>query len=227
MILCKFFINKLKSFTYYGIRNLTTLRFADFYFKEEKMTIAYIDKNSLFISKLEQKKLLLSFLNVKKITDVNFIENENIFADISFFSKYKRLIIPSLLLLGKDLDEVQRHLSILSQYEMELISLKENLIFSTKDEIKNFIKEFEMILQMKKAYSSVKIKKALQQKKERGLKIGRSFGAKNKKKTKCEENHDYIINALKKGENMLTIANAIGVSIRTLFNYKKIILSGK
>ena len=181
------------------------------------MTIAYIDKYNKYINMLEQKNILLEFLNAKKINNIQLIEKENIFADFSTFKKAKKI----------NVSDLKKMLANLLENKIALISLKEQIYLLSPDEMKNFISGFETALILKTQQSSLKIKNSLQQKKENGFKIGRAIGSKNKKKSLCEQNHERILKMLKNGESVSSIATQIGVSIRTLFNYKKQILNNE
>ncbi len=191
------------------------------------MTIAYIDKYNKYINMLEQKNILLEFLNAKKINNIQLIEKENIFADFSTFKKAKKIIVASLLCLSDNVSDLKKTLANLLENKIALISLKEEIYLLSPDEMKNFISGFETALILKTQQSSLKIKNSLQQKKENGFKIGRAIGSKNKKKSLCEQNHERILKMLKNGESVSSIATQIGVSIRTLFNYKKQILNNE
>ena len=176
---------------------------------------------------LEQKNILLEFLNAKKINNIQLIEKENIFADFSTFKKAKKIIVASLLCLSDNISDLKKMLANLLENKIALISLKEQIYLLSPDEMKNFISGFETALILKTQQSSLKIKNSLQQKKENGFKIGRAIGSKNKKKSLCEQNHERILKMLKNGESVSSIATQIGVSIRTLFNYKKKILNNE
>lgn len=185
------------------------------------MTIALIVKNNKYINELQQNTLLLSFFNTQQEKDIFFVENENIFSEPSIFETSKRIVVASLMCLADSMSEIKTVLLDLYKRKISLVSIKENLFLLTQKEMKNFILGFDLALQLKVDYSSFKIKSSLQKKKEQGIKIGRLIGAKNKKKTPCEEQHQYIFEALQKGERVATIADTVGVSVRTLFNYKK------
>ncbi|MBR6729863.1 MAG: hypothetical protein IKL90_00775 [Alphaproteobacteria bacterium] len=185
------------------------------------MTIALIVKNNKYINELQQNTLLLSFFNTQQEKDIFFVENENIFSEPSIFETSKRIVVASLMCLADSMSEIKTVLLDLYKRKISLVSIKENLFLLTQKEMKNFILGFDLALQLKVDYSSFKIKSSLQKKKEQGIKIGRLIGAKNKKKSKCAEHHQYIFQALKNGEKITTIANTVGVTERTLFNYKK------
>lgn len=185
------------------------------------MTIAYINENSFYINKLEQRNLISLLLNETVNEDVIFVKNENIFADFDFLKKHKRIIIASLFCLDDDFYQLKKILKTLCERDIELISVKEKISLTSKEEIKNFLKGFETALLLKELYLSEKIKNGLNKKKKMGFKIGRVIGSKNKKKSLCEKNHQYIFEALQKKERIIEIANKVGVSARTLFNYKK------
>ena len=222
-----FFIKMLQYFAIYGIGKSNDPFFADFLVREEKMTIVYIDKYNKYINMLEQKNILLAFLNAKKINDIQLIEQENIFSNFCALKNAKKLIVASLLCLSDNVTDLKKTLVNLFENKIALISLKEEISLSSQDEMKNFISGFETALILKNQQSSLKIKNSLQQKKENGFKIGRAVGSKNKKKSLCEQNHERILKMLENGESVSSIAAKIGVSIRTLFNYKKQILNNE
>lgn len=170
---------------------------------------------------LEQRDLLVSFLNAQKNKNIIFVENDNFFTEVCTAKKAKKIIVASLMCLADNITEIKKILMNLYEQKISLISVKKNISLSNSVEMKNFISGFDWALQLKGVYSSVKIKNSLQQKKEMGIKIGRTNGSKNKKKSPCAEHHQYIFDALQKGERIATIADTVGVSVRTLFNYKK------
>ena len=185
------------------------------------MTIVYINKYNEYINALEQKNILLAFLSAKQISNTQFIEKENIFADICSLKKAKKIIVASLLCLSNNVTDLKNTLINLFEHKIALVALKENISLLSQEDMKNFISGFETALILKTKHSSFKIKNSLQQKKENGFKIGRAAGAKNKKKSICEQNHELILKMIENGESVSSIANQIGVSIRTLFYYKK------
>ena len=191
------------------------------------MTIALIVKNNKYINELQQNTLLLSFFNTQQERDIFFVENENIFSEPSIFETSKRIVVASLMCLADSMSEIKTVLLDLYKRKISLVSIKENLFLLTQKEMKNFISGFETALILKTQQSSLKIKNSLQQKKENGFKIGRAIGSKNKKKSLCEQNHERILKMIKNGESVASIATQIGVSIRTLFNYKKQILNNE
>ena len=102
-----------------------------------------------------------------------------------------------------------------------LITVKENLKFESSEETKQLLNGIKLSIDIRHSMASVITRKALDDKRAQGFKLGRDFGFKNKRYCWNGKEED-IKNKLLSGMSRLRTAKEVGISIVSLYNYLKL-----
>ena len=184
------------------------------------MIIAYLDRNPKNISVDAQRSLIESYAKNKKVSEVVFIENNDICTFKNMGKKEQTLVVANMACLGSNLEKIKDSLFSITAQKMNLISIEEGYELYSKKSA-DLLKGFEMAVDIKTRCNSLFMRNQLAQKRLNGGKLGRTVGAKNKRKSRCELNKDFIIQSLKNGLSKSAIARQVGVSTRTLYNFEQ------
>ena len=102
-----------------------------------------------------------------------------------------------------------------------LVTIKENLKFEPSEETEQLIKGIKLSIDIRNSMVSVITRKALDDKRAQGFKLGRDFGFKNKRYC-WNGKEEEIKNKLLSGVSRLRTAKEVGISIVSLYNYLKL-----
>ena len=183
------------------------------------MNKVYFDKSLLTLS--QQKRDFLLEKYALKTEEIDFVSGKDVGAFSSLSKEAKGFFIAlNLLNFGDTIDEVRMALKRLIDASFFVVSLDENMVFGSDETSWNILKGMEIASYIKKTHKSIAMKSNIQKKREKGQKVGRVLGTKNKKPSLCEVYKDYIIQSLAKGISKTEIAKTVGVTSRTIFNFE-------
>lgn len=164
----------------------------------------------------QQKAVLTSYAKNKNITG-EFVTGKEV---CSLCAKEAdcTIYISEMLSLAQTLDGINKVLKYLMEQNCAVISVQEGYKILPSN-CQYILKGIEMAIAILARNKSLVMKKKLAQKRKNGGIVGRHLGAKNIKPSLCEQNKDFILQALSAGEQRQIIAQKVGVSVRTLFNF--------
>ena len=175
--------------------------------------IFYINSN---LDIAQQKAVLVSYAQDQNITG-EFITGKEVYSLCSIEADCT-IYISEMLSLAPTLDGINKVLKYLMEQNCAAISVQEGYKISPANG-KDILQGMEMAIAISSRNKSLMMKKKLAQKRKNGGVVGRHLGAKNIKPSLCEQNKDFILQALSAGEQRQIIAQKVGVSVRTLFNF--------
>ena len=168
-----------------------------------------------------QKKVINSYAEKHKIKG-QFVEDKNLDLSNQNLHEHKTLFVSNLMCFNSNLEGIKQTLSDLILSGLNVVSIEDGFEFFSNEKSADILKGIEIAIQIKAFCTSYVMKNKLAQKKKNGETIGRHKGSKNLAPSKCELNKKYIFQALKRGKTKNAIAQEVGVSIRTLFNFLKL-----
>lgn len=177
----------------------------------------------------KNKLEILKFANIKKLGNVEFIEeqisgkanykNRQLGALLEKMKKEDVLIVPELSRIARSITQIFEVIEITKQKGVVLYSLKEN--FSNKDDsitstVATMI--FALVAQIERDLISLRTKEALVAKKAMGVKLGRPKG---KGKSKLDEHKEDILKLIELKVPKTIIAKQYNTISTNLYNYLK------
>lgn len=177
----------------------------------------------------KNKLEILKFANIKKLGNVEFIEeqisgkanykNRQLGALLEKMKKEDVLIVPELSRIARSITQIFEVIEITKQKGVALYSLKEN--FSNKDDsITSTVATtiFALVAQIERDLISLRTKEALVAKKAMGIKLGRPKG---KGKSKLDEHKEDILKLIELKVPKTIIAKQYNTTTTNLYNYLK------
>mgnify|MGYP003480472268 FL=1 len=123
--------------------------------------------------------------------------------------------------LGSKLATIVENIEFLGSNGFELISIKENLKFDSSKETTQLLNGIKLSIDIRNSMVSTITKKALNDKRAQGYKLGRDFGYKHKRYI-WEGKEADIKNKLLSGMTRQQTADEVGISVFSLYNYLKL-----
>ena len=175
----------------------------------------------------KNKLEILKFANIKKLGNVEFIEeqisgkanykNRQLGALLEKMKKEDVLIVPELSRIARSITQIFEVIEITKQKGVALYSLKEN--FSNKDDsITSTVATtiFALVAQIERDLISLRTKEALVAKKAMGIKLGRPKG---KGKSKLDEHKEDILKLIELKVPKTIIAKQYNTSVVNLYGF--------
>lgn len=186
------------------------------------MIIGYLDNNQRNISTDEQRDIVNQYACNNACNIDIFINDpdiKNIKDNIN--SKENMLIMANIACLGSKLAIIVENIEFLVSNGFELISVKENLKFDSSEETTQLLNGIKLSIDIRNSMVSTITKKALDDKRAKGYKLGRDFGYKHKRYI-WEGKEADIKNKLLSGMTRQQTADEVGISVVSLYNYLKL-----
>ncbi len=186
------------------------------------MIIGYLDNNQRNINTDEQRDIINQYARDNAYNIDIFINDpdiKNIKDNIN--SKENTLIMANIACLGNKLTTIVENIEFLVSNGFELISVKENLKFDSSEETTQLINGIKLSIEIRNSMVSTITKKALDDKRAKGYKLGRDFGYKHKRYIWDGKEEDIKKNLLS-GMTRQQTADEVGISIVSLYNYLKL-----
>lgn len=186
------------------------------------MIIGYLDNSQRNISTDEQRDIVNQYARNNAYNIDIFINDpdiKNIKDNIN--SKENTLIMANIACLGSKLAIIVENIEFLVSNGFELISVKEDLKFDSSNETTQLLNGIKLSIDIRNSMVSTVTKKALNDKRAQGYKLGRDFGYKHKRYI-WEGKEEDIKKKLLSGMTRQQTADEVGISNTSLYNYLKL-----
>ena len=186
------------------------------------MILGYLDCSQRNISADMQRDIINQYAR-ENFCDVDVFLNDPDIKNIkdNINSKENTLIMVNIACLGSKLAIIVENIEFLVSNGFELISVKEDLKFDSSNETTQLLNGIKLSIDIRNSMVSTITKKALDDKRAKGYKLGRDFGLKNKRYC-WDGKEEEIKNKLLSGVSKLQTADEVGISIASLYNYLKL-----
>ena len=186
------------------------------------MILGYLDCSQRNISTDMQRDIINQYTR-ENVCDVDVFLNDPDIKNIkdNINSKENTLIMANIACLGSKLAIIVENIEFLVSNGFELISVKEDLKFDSSNETTQLLNGIKLSIDIRNSMVSTITKKALDDKRAKGYKLGRDFGLKNKRYC-WDGKEEEIKNKLLSGVSKLQTADEVGISIASLYNYLKL-----
>ena len=186
------------------------------------MILGYLDCSQRNISTDMQRDIINQYTR-ENVCDVDVFLNDPDIKNIkdNINSKENTLIMANIACLGSKLAIIVENIEFLVSNGFELISVKENLKFDSSNETTQLLNGIKLSIDIRNSMVSTITKKALNDKRAQGYKLGRDFGYKHKRYI-WEGKEADIKNKLLSGMTRQQTADEVGISIVSLYNYLKL-----
>ena len=191
-------------------------------------TTAYLRISTVDQDIEKNKSDILKLANEKRLGYVEFIEeqisgkvswrNRKIFAIINEAKKDDVIIVSELSRLGRSMLEIMEILSIATQKQLKIYSVKGDWHLDGSIQSKVMAMVFSMASEIERDLISSRTKEALRFKKENGIKFGRPKGP---GKSKLDKFKPEIEALLSNGSTQKFIANRYNTTEANLYNWMK------
>ena len=191
-------------------------------------TTAYLRISTVDQDIEKNKSDILKLVNEKRLGYVEFIEeqisgkvswrNRKIFAIINEAKKDDVIIVSELSRLGRSMLEIMEILSIATQKQLKIYSVKGDWHLDGSIQSKVMAMVFSMASEIERDLISSRTKEALRFKKENGIKLGRPKGP---GKSKLDKFKPEIEALLSNGSTQKFIANRYNTTEANLYNWMK------
>ena len=191
-------------------------------------TTAYLRISTVDQDIEKNKSDILKLANEKRRGYVEFIEeqisgkvswrNRKIFAIINEAKKDDVIIVSELSRLGRSMLEIMEILSIATQKQLKIYSVKGDWHLDGSIQSKVMAMVFSMASEIERDLISSRTKEALRFKKENGIKLGRPKGP---GKSKLDKFKPEIEALLSNGSTQKFIANRYNTTEANLYNWMK------
>ena len=191
-------------------------------------TTAYLRISTVDQDIEKNKSDILKLANEKRLGYVEFIEeqisgkvswrNRKIFAIINEAKKDEVIIVSELSRLGRSMLEIMEILSIATQKQLKIYSVKGDWHLDGSIQSKVMAMVFSMASEIERDLISSRTKEALRFKKENGIKLGRPKGP---GKSKLDKFKPEIEALLSNGSTQKFIANRYSTTEANLYNWMK------
>ena len=190
--------------------------------EESIVIIGYLDNGQKNISIESQRDIINQYTQDNACPiDVFLTDHDikNIKDNIN--SKENTIIIANIACLGNRLATVTENIESMIFDGFTIIAVKENLKFESSEETMQLLNGIKLSIDIRNSMVSVITRKALDDKRAQGFKLGRDFGFKNKRYCWNGKEED-IKNKLLSGMTRQQTADEVGISIVSLYNYLKL-----
>ena len=186
------------------------------------MILGYLDCSQRNISTDMQRDIINQYTR-ENVCDVDVFLNDPDIKNIkdNINSKENTLIMANIACLGSKLAIIVENIEFLVSNGFELISVKEDLKFDSSKETTQLLNGIKLSIDIRNSMVSTITKKALNDKRAQGYKLGRDFGHKNKRYI-WEGKEADIKNKLLSGMTRQQTADEVGISVVSLYNYLKL-----
>ena len=186
------------------------------------MILGYLDCSQRNISTDMQRDIINQYTR-ENVCDVDVFLNDPDIKNIkdNINSKENTLIMSNIACLGSKFAIILENIEFLVSNGFELISVKEDLKFDSSNETTQLLNGIKLSIDIRNSMVSTITKKALNDKRAQGYKLGRDFGHKNKRYI-WEGKEADIKNKLLSGMTRQQTADEVGISIVSLYNYLKL-----
>ncbi len=184
------------------------------------MIVGYLDASDRNVSIEEQRQVVEEYAHASNFAIDVYSSGEISELLNSLQTSGHTLILANIVGLGNSLSAIKDNIKLLLSKGSNLISIKEDLVVKPNQEIEWLIKGMELSIDIRNSMVSTITKKALNDKKSKGYKLGRDFGSKNKKYI-WEGKEEEIKQMLLSGYSRKQTATETGISIVSLYNYLK------
>lgn len=190
-------------------------------------TTAYLRISTVDQDIEKNKSDILKLANEKRLGYVEFIEEQisgkvswrkKIFAIINEAKKDDVIIVSELSRLGRSMLEIMEILSIATQKQLKIYSVKGDWHLDGSIQSKVMAMVFSMASEIERDLISSRTKEALRFKKENGIKLGRPKGP---GKSKLDKFKPEIEALLSNGSTQKFIANRYNTTEANLYNWMK------
>lgn len=191
-------------------------------------TTAYLRISTVDQDIEKNKSDILKLANEKRLGYVEFIEeqisgkvswrNRKIFTIINEAKKDDVIIVSELSRLGRSMLEIMEILSIATQKQLKIYSVKGDWHLDGSIQSKVMAMVFSMASEIERDLISSRTKEALRFKKENGIKLGRPKGP---GKSKLDKFKPEIEALLSNGSTQKFIANRYNTTEANLYNWMK------
>lgn len=181
------------------------------------MIIGYLDNNQRNISTDEQRDIVNQYARDNAYNIDIFINDpdiKNIKDNIN--SQKNMLIMANIACLGSKLATIVENIEFLGSNGFELISIKENLKFDSSEETTQLLNGIKLSIDIRNSMVSTITKKALDDKRAKGYKLGPDFGYKHKRFI-WEGKEEKIKKNLLSGMTRQQTADEVGMSVTSLY----------
>ena len=183
------------------------------------MIVGYLDCSQKNIDINIQRDIVNQYTQANAcVVDVFFNDQDikNIKNNIN--SKENTIIVANIACLVNKLITIVENIEFIISSGFTLISVKENVKFDFSKETNQLISGMRLSIDIRNSMVSTITRKALDDKRSKGYKLGRDFGLKNKKYC-WDGKEDEIKNKLLSGMSRLRTAKEVGISIASLYSY--------
>jgi len=181
--------------------------------------LAYLDKNEKNIDVEEQRQQIVRYAADKSLTIDMFVQDVDICSlNKSLETTNHTVIIANIVALGASLPKIKESLLLLAEKNLALFSVQEGFVWTLQD-LKAICAGLDLIISIRSSLSSIVTKKALLERKSRGVKLGRKTP--NKKRF-FDGREEEIRQKLAQGITKTQIAKDLGVSLGYLFSILKL-----
>ena len=186
------------------------------------MILGYLDCSQRNISTDMQRDIINQYTR-ENVCDVDVFLNDPDIKNIkdNINSKENTLIMANIACLGSKLAIIVENIEFLVSNGFKLISVKEDLKFDSSKETNQLLNGIKLSIYIRNSMVSTITKKALNDKRAKGYKLGRDFGHKNKRYI-WEGKEADIKNKLLSGMTRQQTADEVGISVVSLYNYLKL-----
>lgn len=181
------------------------------------MFIGYFDESKTNITMDDQKSIVSSYINERKLT-LDIIFSSSDFSSIleNINTPKHTIIVPNIACLGNKLEKINDNFKKLIPLKLELISIKENLHLKSDENLSAMIEGIDLAIKIRSSMTSTITRQALNKKRGQGYKLGRDFGYKHKRYI-WEGKEADIKNKLLSGMTRQQTADEVGMSVTSLY----------
>ena len=181
------------------------------------MIVGYLDCSQRNISADMQRDIVNQYARNNAYNIDIFINDPDIKNIKDYInSKKNMLIMANIACLGSKLATIVENIEFLVSNGFELISVKEDLKFDSSNETTQLLNGIKLSIDIRNSMVSTITKKALNDKRAQGYKLGRDFGHKNKRYIWKGKEED-IRNKLLSGMTRRQTADEVGMSVTSLY----------
>lgn len=186
------------------------------------MFIGYFDESKTNITMDDQKSIVSSYINERKLT-LDIIFSSSDFSSIleNINTPKHTIIVPNIACLGNKLEKINDNFKKLIPLKLELISIKESLHLKSDENLSAMIEGIDLAIKIRFSMTSTITRQALHKKRAQGYKLGCDFGYKHKRYI-WEGKEEEIKNKFLSGMTRQQTADEVGISITSLYNYRKL-----
>lgn len=186
------------------------------------MIVGYLDCSQKNIDINMQRDIVNQYAQVNAcVVDVFFNDQDIKKIKNNINSKENTIIVANIACLGNKLITIVENIEFIISNGFTLISVKENVKFDSSAETNQLINGMKLSIDIRNSMVSTITRKALDDKKSKGYKLGRDFGLKNKRYC-WNGKEEEIKNKILSGMAYLRIAKEVGISVASLYNYLKL-----